>query len=134
MPFKRDGSTVQQSGVLPIFENGVVLVTSRTKKRWTIPKGFIETGMTPCESAANEAFEEAGAIGSVSDLEIGSYEYSKWGKICRVGVFEMQVTDLLGEWLESHQRERIIVPPAEAAELLWHPVLSGVVKEFYCHV
>ena len=39
-----------------------LLITSRRTKRWILPKGWPENHMTPGESAANEAFEEAGAL------------------------------------------------------------------------
>lgn len=131
-PAKKSGEIVKQSGVLPVYQGNVVLVTSRRKGRWTIPKGFIEIGMTPHESAALEALEEAGIEGKVHDSEIGAYEYSKWGRVCRVGVYEMQVSESHDQWLESDQRQRIVVPPLEAAELVWHPDLKEIVKEFLC--
>lgn len=132
MPSKKNQAVVEQSGVLPVYKGEVVLVTSRGKGRWTIPKGFVESGMTPHESAANEALEEAGLVGKVHDVEIGAYQYEKWGRVLRVGVFEMQVSKRYEEWLESNERQRILVPPVEAAELVWHPDLSNIVKEFLC--
>jgi 8-oxo-dGTP pyrophosphatase MutT (NUDIX family) len=44
----------------------VMLITSSTRKRWIIPKGMIEPDMTPQDSAAKEAWEEAGIIGQVA--------------------------------------------------------------------
>lgn len=133
MPSKKRRAVVEQSGVLPVYKGEVVLVTSRGKGRWTIPKGFVEAGMSAHESAANEALEEAGLVGKVHDVEIGAYQYEKWGRICRVAVFEMQVAKQHNEWLESNERQRILVPPLEAAELVWHPELSTIVKEFLCN-
>ncbi|MEL6104638.1 MAG: NUDIX domain-containing protein, partial [Planctomycetota bacterium] len=56
-----------QSGAIPHLEVAgevhLVLITSHTTGGWVLPKGSIEPGMTPEESAANEAFEEAGVIG-----------------------------------------------------------------------
>jgi 8-oxo-dGTP pyrophosphatase MutT (NUDIX family) len=60
---------VEQSGVIPYrIENGqieVMVITSSTGKRWVIPKGLIEPDMTPQDSAAKEAWEEAGLLGKV---------------------------------------------------------------------
>jgi NUDIX domain len=38
----------------------VMLVTSRGTQRWIIPKGWPQRGRAPHDSAAREAFEEAG--------------------------------------------------------------------------
>jgi 8-oxo-dGTP pyrophosphatase MutT (NUDIX family) len=57
-----------QSGVIPYrkkeWKVEVLLVTSIKKKKWIIPKGFIEYNMSPFQSAKKEAFEEAGVRGS----------------------------------------------------------------------
>lgn len=120
-----------QSGVLPVLDDSVVLITSRGKGRWTIPKGFIKKGMSAHESAANEALEEAGLIGEVGAHPLGTYQYEKMGGLYRVRVYPMEVTESLDEWLESHQRQRIVVPAGEAADLIWHPTLRDMI---YSHV
>ena len=43
----------------------ILLVTSRGTKRWIVPKGWPEDGLTPAEAAAKEAGEEAGVTGKV---------------------------------------------------------------------
>src|SRR3712207_8177674 len=58
----------QQFGALPFrWSSGgslkVMLVTTRGRKRWMIPKGWPIPGLEPHESAAREAFEEAGLVG-----------------------------------------------------------------------
>ena len=72
----------QQSGVIPYkIENNelkVLLITSRKGKKWKIPKGIVEPALSPSDSAAKEAFEEAGILGKVDKAEIGSYKYFKW--------------------------------------------------------
>ena len=61
-----------QSAVIPFREqNGefqVMLITSRKKKRWVIPKGVKEPELSAPASAANEAMEEAGIRGKEDDL------------------------------------------------------------------
>lgn len=108
-----------QSGVIPYREVGgelqVLLITSRKRKRWVIPKGIVETPLSPRDSAANEAWEEAGITGRVSSAAIGVYRYNKWGGTCRVQVFPMQVTDMLDQWPEVDLRDREWVSLAEAA-------------------
>ena len=50
-----------------------LLITSRDTKRWILPKGWPENNMTPGQSAANEAFEEAGVKGKSDERPIGVY-------------------------------------------------------------
>jgi 8-oxo-dGTP pyrophosphatase MutT (NUDIX family) len=99
-----------QSAVAPFRTSGdsleVLLITSMRSRRWTIPKGVIEPGMTPAASAAKEAFEEAGVRGDVGAVSLGSYTYQKWGGTCAVQVFPMHVRELLDVWPESDARTR----------------------------
>src|ERR1700694_452953 len=55
----------------------IMLVTSRGSRRWIIPKGWPKRGIPPHDTAATEAFEEAGVVGKVSKRPIGSYPYDK---------------------------------------------------------
>ena len=41
----------------------ILLVTTRQTRRWIIPKGWPIKGLKPANSAAREAFEEAGVSG-----------------------------------------------------------------------
>jgi len=101
---------IEQSGVIPYrLRDGnieVLLITSMSSKRWIIPKGLVEPGMTPQDSAAKEAGEEAGVIGEVLPTLMGTYDYRKWGGICRVEVFLMRVEMVLEDWLEAQYRKR----------------------------
>ncbi|MCP4406280.1 MAG: NUDIX hydrolase [Gammaproteobacteria bacterium] len=96
-----------QSAVIPYRGDSspyeILMITSRKKKRWVIPKGIIEPNLSAPDSAAKEAVEEAGLEGFVSDQSIGSYQYEKWGGTCKVQVYTMQVHKLLDEWLESNR-------------------------------
>jgi 8-oxo-dGTP pyrophosphatase MutT (NUDIX family) len=122
-----------QSGVIPflIVDRAiqVVLITSRSSGKWGIPKGIIERDLSPQDSAAKEAHEEAGVVGDVTDLVVAEYEYRKWGGVCKVQVFALEVTEILPEWDEMHVRKRTIVPLAEAIELV-KPELTAVLKQF----
>ena len=68
---------LRQAGALPyaIVEGRMafLLITSRRSGKWIFPKGIIEPNMTPWESAALEAVEEAGVTGDISSEPIGSY-------------------------------------------------------------
>jgi phosphohistidine phosphatase len=109
----------RQSAVIP-FRQGpsgleVMLITSRKRRRWVVPKGIVEPDLSEAESAAKEALEEAGIEGRVLPRPVGRYEYAKWGGTCHVDVFAMEVEQELDDWLESF-RDREWVSPAEAAD------------------
>jgi 8-oxo-dGTP pyrophosphatase MutT (NUDIX family) len=124
------GKISVQSGVLPIAGDMVVLITARSSGRWIIPKGYIEKGMSPAESAAKEAWEEAGIIGRVRHDEIGIYSYRRPSGIYSVKVYPLEVESLLEQWSEMHVRQRRIVTPSEAVEMLFHKELKSLVNGY----
>jgi len=119
-----------QSAVIPYRRRDgrleVLLISSRRKKRWVIPKGVKEPDLSPQDSAAKEALEEAGIRGRVSSKPIGSYAYQKWGGTCQVQVHTMGVEAVLDEWDESY-RDREWLSVDEAAERLTEPELRRLV-------
>ncbi|HKS28396.1 MAG TPA: NUDIX hydrolase [Pyrinomonadaceae bacterium] len=110
----------RQSGVIPYRVAGagveIMLITSRRRARWIIPKGVVDLGAAPEESALKEAFEEAGLEGEATGAELGEYEYEKWGGTCRVRVYLMRVVRVLDDWPESGARERRWMTVEQAAE------------------
>ncbi|WP_051361245.1 NUDIX hydrolase [Desulfuromonas sp. TF] len=110
----------RQSGVIPFrqFDGRleVLLVTNRRRRRWIIPKGIIEPGLSATESAAREAWEEAGVLGAIRSFPVGEYRYAKWGGICTVQVFLLRVDEVLGSWPEGTIRGRVWLSPREAAD------------------
>lgn len=92
-----------------------MLITSMRGKRWVIPKGIIEDGMTAAQSAANEAWEEAGIRGHLDPDPLGTFSYVKWGDNCTVQVFRMTVLELADDFPESNARRRCWLPIEEAA-------------------
>ena len=104
-----------------------MLITSRKRKRWVIPKGVKEPGLSAADSAAREALEEAGVEGVVCPTVIGSYEYAKWGGVCTVEVFVMRVSTIHDTWEEQY-RDREWVDVASAVERLREAGLKEIVK------
>jgi 8-oxo-dGTP pyrophosphatase MutT (NUDIX family) len=100
---------VRQAGVIALRSGQVCLVTSRSGKRWVVPKGCMEPGKTASEIALEEAWEEAGLVGILGAEPIGSYVYEKDGATCHVIVFLLDVTDAVESYPESSFRERIWV-------------------------
>jgi 8-oxo-dGTP pyrophosphatase MutT (NUDIX family) len=107
----------------------VMLITSRKRMRWSIPKGMIEPGMTARESAEKEAFEEAGIKGVVSDYAIGRYQYAKWEGICQVEVFLFLVSQVYHDWPEYGVRNRQWLPYDEAAKLVEEQDLRKLIEQ-----
>ena len=122
-----------QSGVIPFRIKDekleVLLITSRKKKKWIIPKGIIETGMKPYESAAHEALEEAGVIGEVSKDPVGSYKLKKWDGICEVLVYPMKVENETTQWMEDSFRERKWFSIEGALEVIERNKIKKLIKE-----
>ena len=86
--------------------------------------------MTAHDSAAKEAFEEAGVRGTIDPEPLGSYEYAKWGGTCTVTVFGLAVIECLpdGEWEESH-RMRLWLASEKAARRVDEPGLRAILEK-----
>lgn len=125
--------TIAQSGVIPYRihnrEIAVMLITSSTRKRWVIPKGLVEPDMTAQDSAAKEAWEEAGIFGTVQADVLGTYEYQKWGGICRVEVFLLQVEIVADTWPEANKRKRQWVDLPKAIKRVEEPELKQILTD-----
>lgn len=126
-----DALRFPQSAVVPFRERDgrleVALVTSRRRKRWVVPKGLVEPGLTPAASALQEALEEAGLVGRIVGGRLGTYTYSKWGGTCVVEVFAMAVERALDRWQEDF-RSRVWLRPDAAATRLREPELRRIVR------
>lgn len=113
----------RQSSVVPFRRRDgqleVLVVSSSKRKHWVIPKGIHDPGVSAQDSAAKEAFEEAGVEGTVLDRVIGSYRYPKWDATCEVEVYPMSVSHVLPaeQWEERH-RGRRWASVAEAASMV----------------
>jgi 8-oxo-dGTP pyrophosphatase MutT (NUDIX family) len=111
----------------------VMLITSRETRRWIIPKGWPQKGKAPHDSAAREAFEEAGVVGAVGKRAVGSFPYQKRLKnggltVCEVHVFPLRVRRQSKEWPEKEQREVKWLSAKEAAETVKEPMLGEIIR------
>lgn len=128
-----------QSSVIPYrIQNGhiqVLIISSSSAKHWVVPKGILDPGLSAQDSAAKEAYEEAGIEGEVAEIEIGHYVYKKWKAPCSVSVFPMKVNRILDQekWHESH-RERRWVSVEEAIKLLHNTDLANIVGRLFGHL
>ncbi|ARU58789.1 phosphohistidine phosphatase [Oleiphilus messinensis] len=109
-----------QSAVIPYrMENGlleILVMGSSSGRHWGVPKGIAEPGLSLQDSAAKEAFEEAGVLGAIDGV-VGDYDYPKWGGRCSVAVYSLRVTEVLAEadWPEFHRGRRWLSPDAAVA-------------------
>ncbi|SIN81680.1 NUDIX hydrolase [Vannielia litorea] len=116
-------------------ETQVLLITSRTRKRWIIPKGWPMDGRSGAQAAAREAWEEAGATGNPVPRCLGVYHYIKVsgprrGLPCLVAVFPLDVTELHKNYPERKQRKRKWFSLAKAAEKVAEPELRAILAAF----
>lgn len=111
---------ILQAGCVPYrFRKGrleICLITTR-KGRWGFPKGIIDPGETPPETALKESEEEAGLIGKIEGKPIGAYRYRKWGATLLCTMFVMKVTRSEDSWDESW-RQREWFSPDAAREII----------------
>jgi len=112
----------------------VLLVTTRGRGRWVIPKGWPIGGRTPGHAAVQEAWEEAGVIGTLSGNAIGIYSYIKKHDPrrlpCIVAVFPVEVAKLANDFPERRQRRRKWFSPRKAAAKVDAPDLRQILLTF----
>jgi 8-oxo-dGTP pyrophosphatase MutT (NUDIX family) len=121
-------SLVRQAGLIAVSGNQVCVVTSRSGKRWVIPKGCMEPDKTAGEVALMEAWEEAGLTGVLDPEPVGTYLYEKAGATCHVIVFVMRVTGIADDWPERTARERSWLTFAQAQKRLEDSGLRELIR------
>ena len=113
----------------------IMLVTSRQTRRWIIPKGNIDHGMSPHAAAAQEAEEEAGVRGEIGRDPLGSFTYEKAivSGICvttEVAVFPLVVSEVLDDWKENKWRRRQWFAVKDAVAAVQEPELRDLLRNF----
>jgi 8-oxo-dGTP pyrophosphatase MutT (NUDIX family) len=112
----------------------IMLITTRKKRRWSVPKGWPIKRSTPQETAAIEAYEEAGVQGAVTARRIGRFKKRREKKhrsvLCDVQIFPLEVEHQQGNWPEKQQRSRIWVNPREAAAMVKKSGLRRAIRTF----
>lgn len=130
-----------QYGALPYryTEDGaveVLLVTSRSRRRWTLPKGGPIEGLTPAQAAAHEAFEGAGVRGTIGSRPLGRFTYDKQideegrSAPCKVTIFPLEVERQQQLWPDVWQRETRWLAAGEAAALVDDDALRPLLQAF----
>lgn len=97
-----DRSTQDGAAAVPYrLRDGKVeflLVRTRNNGLWTFPKGHVESGEQPWQTAQRESLEEAGVSGEISETEVAQFRHKNYLRPLRA--FLMKVT------AESDARER----------------------------
>ncbi|MCZ8547143.1 NUDIX hydrolase [Mesorhizobium qingshengii] len=133
----RKGERIRQVAAIPFRLNAggdieVMLVTSRTTRRFIVPKGWPMKGKSGRKAATIEAQEEAGVLGKTLKEPAGTYSY--WKRLANrfvrvdVIVYLLKVTEELADWQEAKRRHRAWLTPADAAMLIDEPDLSTLMK------
>lgn len=132
---------LRQAGAMPyaVVDGRVafLLITSRRSGKWIFPKGAIEPEMSPWDSAALEALEEAGVSGEVAREPVGSYRASTGGDgatLVDVDLYPLRVTEQHDTWREKDQRLRHWATLSEAKRLLADPVLKRLAANLHTQV
>jgi phosphohistidine phosphatase len=116
VPFRRCGDRVE-----------FCLITT-SAGRWGFPKGFIDPGETPEQTALKEALEEAGLHGRIVGAPLVGYRTDKNGQSKRVVALLMEVTQCDDQWDEAAVRQRRWVSRSEAERLLNRDSLQTCLK------
>ncbi|MCA0927712.1 NUDIX hydrolase [Ruegeria profundi] len=111
----------------------VLLITTRKSRRWIIPKGWLINGLTPSETAQQEAWEEAGIRGKCDVQAVGQFLYQKRhpkkGEVmCVVDVFPLFTTSVAARFPECKQRQRKWFSPRKAALQVNSSELAGLLR------
>jgi 8-oxo-dGTP pyrophosphatase MutT (NUDIX family) len=113
---------VEQAGAV-VYRRGndgirVLLVRARKNPTdWIFPKGHLEEGETPAQTAVREAEEEAGVTGRVVSPLWPAITFEAGGRQLRVQYFLVEYT---GPAAAKEQRELAWLPPSAAVAQLTH--------------
>ncbi len=111
----------------------IMLVTSRTTRRWIVPKGWPIKGLSAHEAAEREAFEEAGVVGRIVPAPAGRYTYwkrmSDHFALCEVTLYLLEVERQLATWAEQGERRCQWFGLDDAADLVDDPELATAIRQ-----
>ena len=107
-------------------------ITIRLKAFITLPSLFQRRNPAPYlkplgkkKTALEEAYEEAGVLGEISDDRKATIEHPDW----TLDLYPMKISKLLKKWPEMDWREREWVPLKKIEKWLAYPALVECVEE-----
>ena len=115
----------------------ILLIRRSGQNVWSIPKGQLSPFNSLVDTAAAEAFEEAGASGSLGHDPLGSFLHLKsrrgflsQPRVVEVVVFPLAVETLALRWPEMGIRERQWFPQDEAQSHVAPGQLRNILEDF----
>lgn len=132
------GKPQAQIAALPIRRSAtgapeILLVTTRTTRRWIVPKGWPMKGKKDYQAAAIEAREEAGIIGKIGKKPVGRYIYwkrkSDHFSLCKVTLYWLDAEQRLDDWEEYNERRSHWFSLEDAAEIVDEPGLKAALRK-----
>lgn len=114
----------------------VLLITSRERGRWILPKGWPINGLDGASTAAQEAWEEAGVKPlKIHKKSVGQFHYDKVlhngaSAPVEANVYSIEVKKLADSYPEVDERKRGWMAPKDAAELVEEPELKAILRNF----
>jgi 8-oxo-dGTP pyrophosphatase MutT (NUDIX family) len=123
-----------QYGVLPYIQSAnkvkLVLITSRKSKNWIVPKGNRILKKSKHATALQEAFEEAGLRGRLSEGDEMHFKIKSNGKQVMLILYPMRVEKMLRVWPEKGQRKRVVVNRHKAVKIVGWPNFRRKLKSW----
>ncbi|MBF0503954.1 MAG: NUDIX hydrolase [Candidatus Omnitrophica bacterium] len=124
--------TVSTGGVV-INPQGQVLLVNQNSRTWSLPKGHVEAGEDPLETASREIMEESG-VGALHFIQMlgvygrykigisGGEDKKEWKVICFF-LFKTRQNDLAprdpsnpqARWVDCDQVENLLTHPKDKA-------------------
>ncbi|WP_206245377.1 NUDIX hydrolase [Novosphingobium terrae] len=111
----------------------VLLVTSRGKGHWILPKGHVKPGKSAAISAQEEVYEEAGACGSIHQT-LHAAARDPRGSHAPMQIFTLQVDRLAITWPEMFQRKRRWVSLRQAMRTIRKAYEKQALEIFAAHM
>lgn len=113
----------------------VMLITTRSSRRWIIPKGWPALHRKAHRTATNEAYEEAGVVGKVDPKLFASFRSYKghsngWKVRTKVLVYLIKVEKQEVSFPEVGQRDVSWLPIDEAIQKADESGLKAVLGNF----
>ncbi|WP_245735425.1 NUDIX hydrolase [Roseinatronobacter thiooxidans] len=111
----------------------VLLVQTLRREHWITPKGWPMRNKALNQTAAIEAWEEAGVRGTISQDPIGAFTYTKIKKSglpvqCRPLIYRLDVSELSDTYPEAKKRTRKWFSLADAANVVTPPELKALLQ------
>jgi len=105
----------RSAGGVVVRDAEILLIATAGGKRWQLPKGRIEAGETPEETAVREVREETGVVGAVSARLPGTDYWFAEGPAKRI---RKHVDFFLLDFVEGDERN---FDPREVVGAAWFP-------------